>query len=301
VTGYLSSDASITALTPTRIYDSREGVDPPCNLGGDFSVNGFRLLSVPTGNTITVLHPDGVQFPRGFIRDDCRTIDVVGFVPSLSQYRGWEFDISGSPFSSLVRSYPLPDHYDQVIFTDLGPLIMQRVNLDPMPSYSQLVDLSSGLVLFTVPEPERATDGSFRIWRPAGATSDGSLIALQVPNLDRSRTIVSYWTADGQQVGQWTSPVGAFNFRLSPGGSYLAYVISSGSVTTNGFVVTLDGSIVTTTPPAPVEIGSWLTDGSMLGCTRRTTGQMPVRWDLFSPVKDLIPTDVYKACFATAR
>jgi hypothetical protein len=286
VTGYLNDDASIAAMSPVRIFDSREGVDPPCNIGVDFTINGFEVVDLLTGGVIAQLPGNGVQFPREFVRGDCQTIDVVGFVPALSQYRWWVFDRSGAAISTRT----LPDLSDKVIFTDFGPLIFQRVAMDPIPPFSQLVDLVSGQILFSVPEPDRANDGSFRIMLPAGGTSDGSLIALQNPTLDGRQTEVSYWTIDGLPLGDWTSPVGAFNFRLSPAGSYLAYVISSGSVTTNGFVVTLDGSLVATMPTGPVGIQQWITDGAMFGCNS-VNGLHAIRWDLFSPVKPLIPGD----------
>ena len=56
VTGYLNNDSSITALTPVRIYDSREGVDPQCNIGVGSTANGFEIVDLKTG-AVTGLAP----------------------------------------------------------------------------------------------------------------------------------------------------------------------------------------------------------------------------------------------------
>ncbi len=299
VTGYLNNDAAITALTPVRIYDSREGVDPPCNLGVRFAPNGFEIVDLTTGNVIGLAPSSALQAPRMHVNSDCQHIDVVGSAPTLSQNLWLEFDKSGT----LIASQPIPDHPSNVIFTDQEPLILQYVFLNPASPYWQVIDLSSGQVMFTLPALTNTASGGLRSWQPVGATLDGGLIALQNLTPDLQNTVISYWTPDGLPLGEWLSPTGAFNVRLSPSGTYLAYDARSiGSVSPNGFVVALDGSLVATMPRTPglLTIGPWLTDGSMLGCLPNGADQRTVRWDLFSPVKDLIPGNPYKSCLVVA-
>jgi hypothetical protein len=299
VTGYLNNDASTTALTPVRIYDSRDGVDPPCNFGVHFAPNGFEIVDLTTGGVIGLAPSSALQDPRMHVNSDCQHIDVVGFAPTQSQNLWLEFDKSGV----LIASQSIPDVPSNVIFTDQEPLILQYVFLNPAAPFWQVIDLSSGQVMFTLPALTNTAVGGLRPWQPVGATLDGGLIALHNLTPDLQNTVVSYWTLDGLQLGQWLSPAKAFNIRLSPSGTYLAYEARSiGSVRIDGFVVGLDGSLVATMPktPALLTVGAWLTDGSMLGCVPSGADQRSVRWDLFSPVKDLIPGNPYKSCLSAA-
>ena len=299
VTAYLNNDASITALTPVRIYDSRNGVDPPCNLGVRFAPNGFEIVDLTTGGVIGVAPTNAMQDPRMHVNSDCQHIDVVGFIPSQSQNLWLEFDRSGA----LIASQSIPDRPSNVIFTDHEPLILQYVFLDPASPYWQVIDLSSGQIMFTLPALGFTATGGLLSWQPVGATLDGGLIALQNQTPDLLRTVISYWTLDGLKLGEWVSPAGTFNARLSPSGTYLAYEArSTASVRPTGFVVTLDGSLVTTMPQSVglLTVGPWITDGSMMGCVPSGADQRAVRWDLFSPVKDLIPGNPYKSCLSAA-
>jgi hypothetical protein len=297
VTGYLNSDSSIAALPPVRIYDSRDGVDPPCNIGVGFVATGFDFVDLKTGSIIGHAPGNGATFPRAYVRGDCQHIDIVAYTPGgPAYYQGWTYDKSGT----LITSYVLPDSPDSVIFTDQGPLVLDRAY--PHPSNSQVVDPITGFVLFSVAEPPMATDGGFRIWEPAGATSDGSLIALQIVNEDRTRMIVSYWTPDGVKLGEWTGPTGGGKVKMSPSGTYLAYPISTGSVSSTAFITTLDGTAVAALPNSPnAAVGTWITDGSMLSCVYGPAlEERPTRWDLFSPIKDLVPGSPYKSCVIAA-
>jgi hypothetical protein len=297
VTGYLRNDASITALTPMRIYDSREGVDPLCNVGVRMAPNGFEIVDLKTG-AVTGLAPlTGVASPlRVHVAADCQHIEIAGFVQG-SDVNWWVFDRSGQ----LITSAYLTTQSENAMLTDQGPIVL-RYRFDLSPPSWDVTDFISGQVLFSLPQLEPFTDGGVRLRGAVGATTDGGLIALSHPSIDRQRQTVTYWTPDGVELGEWTVPVGAFNLRLSPAGTYVAYAISGSTGRSNGFVVALDGSPVATMPSNILGVGPWISDGSMLTCTNdNTLGQWPARWDLFSPVKNLVPGNPYKACLTAAR
>jgi hypothetical protein len=292
VTGYLSGDTSIVSLAPVRIYDSREGVEPRCNLGVRNTAGGLGIFDLSTGALIGISTVLMLTDPLVYVNGNCQRIDVVDSqMPNRATV--WELDRSGA----IVTSHPLSfqQFSSQLIFTDNGPLIVQSSG-----TRWQVADLVSGTVLFTLPQLPANDQGFEPQLLPVGASSDGSVIAVQYPTPDGESTVVTYWTPDGAALGEWVSPPEAFGFRLSRGGTYLSYGISTTTVAVDGFVVTQDGSLVTTAPGGR-GIGPWLSDGSMMACIRVSPSQSEAaRWDLFSPVKELIPGQPHTPCFVAA-
>ncbi len=302
VTAYLTADTSIVALAPTRIFDTRDDVDPPCNIGVQEISAGFQVLDVRTGAPLATLPGNNAQFPRVHVRGDCQTIDIVGYVSSTAQGWWWQY----SPSGGLLGVQPIAGRFADVMFTDFGPLIVQLATSVPFLQPWEVVDLTTGQELFSLPSlgPGANTNGFDRPWRGLGATSDGSLIALQYETADATAKVVTYWTPDGVSLGQWTSPAAAIDIQVSKLGSYLSYVVPKGPSlfgTFNAFdefVVTLDGDAVATLPGSlwwnEEWHDAWMSDGSIMGCIIRIDDQSPQRagrWDLFSPVKALVAGD----------
>jgi hypothetical protein len=306
VTAYLTADTSITALPPTRVYDSREGVDPHCNIGVQEIHDGFQVLDLTSGAPLGTLPLNNALFPRVYVRGDCQTIDVVGSLSVPAQDWWWQY----SPSGSLLGAQQLPAFSAGLMFTDAGPLIIQHsptgpVYLPPVPPW-QIIDGTTGKALFTLPEPGPASDGSYRPWRPLGATVDGSIIALQTDSVDRTAKVVSYWTPDGLLLGQWASPAGALDIQISKLGSYLSYVMSTGTNTFDEFVVTLTGAAVADLPGGlwwnDEWHDVWMSDGAIMGCIIRVNlpQQRAARWDLFSPMKAVVQGDPNHLCLTAA-
>ena len=225
VTAYLNADSSITALPPTRIYDSREGVDPHCNIGVQRNPDVFQVLDLGTGALLGTLPSHNVLSPQVYVRGDCASIDVVGIVSTPLQVWWWQY----SPSGTLLAAQQLAGDFIDPMFTDTGPLMLRHVPpILPLAQPWQIVDLTTGQVLFSLPELDPAANGFNRLWRRVGATADGGLIALQYDTADRTAKVISYWTPDGVPLGQWTTPAGAIDIQISRLGSYLSYVVPKG-------------------------------------------------------------------------
>ena len=301
VTAYLNADTSITALhrrgSTTAESTSIRRATSACKR----STMGSRSWTYETGAPLGTLPSNNALFSRVYVRDDCQTIDVVGSLSSPGQEWWWQY----SPSGGLLAARQLSGHSSDVMFTDAGPLILQFdqsfLTFPPVDPW-QVVDLTTGQLLFSLPDLGTASNGYYRPWRRVGATADGGLIALQHDSADRTAKVVSYWTRDGLPLGQWTSPVGALDIQISKLGSYLSYVLSTGSNTFDEFVVTLTGDLVATLPGAlwwnEEWHDAWMSDGSIMGCIIRLNlpQQRAGRWDLFSPMKELVPGDPNHLC-----
>jgi hypothetical protein len=294
VSGYLTNDTAITAVSPVRIYDSREGVDPHCNIGVRATPSTIDIIDLRTG-AVTASAQLAVQFPRAHIRDDCQHIDVVG------DWRGWVLNTAGS----IMQSYQLDDYASNVLLTNLGPLMVH--NFTPAsqvagPTTAQVEDAITHNVLFPLPELSPAI-GSYRFRYPLGATADAFLMAFRYDTVDRLRSVVSYWTIGGVPLGDVELPNG-FPTGLSPSGTYISYASYTGSTQGNIVVATLDGVDVAKTLLASMDQHPvWMSDGSMTFCQFDADNVKvhQLRWDLFSPQRRFIPGDPFQSCLLDAR
>ena len=300
VSGYLTDDTAITAVSPVRIYDSRDGVDPRCNIGVRATASTIDIIDLRTG-AVTASVPLAVRSPRAHVRADCQHIDVVGDAPPL-YWRGWVLDRSGT----ILQSYQLDDYDFNVLFTGLGPLMVH--NFTPVaqvagPTTAQVEDAITHQVLFSLPELSMATDGGYRFSYPLGATDDSSLLAFRHDTVDRSHSVVSYWTIDGVFLGDM-QPANGFPNGLSPSGIYISYAQYTGLISGEIVVATLDGVEVARTHLAYMDQHpGWLSDGAMMFCQpdSRYVGEHQLRWDLFSPQRQFIPGDPFQSCLLDAR
>jgi hypothetical protein len=282
-----------------RIYDSREGVDPHCNIGVRATPSTIDIIDLRTG-AVTASVPLAVQTARAYVRDDCQHIDVVGNAPPL-YWRGWVLDRAGA----LLQSYQLDDYAFNVLFTNLGPLMVRHVSPQTGlgPSYAQIEDAITHDVLFSVPELAMATNGRYRFWSPLGATDDASLLALQYDTVDLLHSVVSYWTIDGLHLGDMQLADGYPN-GLSPSGTYISYAqftdVNGGDLV----VVTLDGVEVARRHLAFLDTRPvWMSNGALNFCQHDSpdVGAHQMRWDLFSPPRQFIPGDPFQSCLLDAR
>lgn len=299
VSGYLTGDTAITAVSPVRIYDSREGIDPQCNLGVRATPTSIEIVDLQTGAVVGSA-PLAVQSPRAHVRSDCQHIDLVGDVPPLF-IGGWVLDRSGA----IVQAYTLDNFAFGVLFTSQGPLMVDsRPPLNvPGPTRTFVEDAITHAVLFSLPGLDAATDGGFRFWRPVGVTDDLSLLAFWHDSLDRgTQHVVSYWTLGGVQLGE--AVVNGLPTGLSTLGSYISYEQGTGSITGDMVVATLGGVEVTRLHQAVIDQRPvWMSDGATVFCQpdARSLLVHQVRWDLFSPPRPAMPGDPFQSCLLDAR
>ena len=300
VSGYLTGDSAITAMRPVRIYDSRDGVDPACNIGVRATASSIDILDLRSG-AVTASVPLAVQSPRAYVRDDCQHIDVVGDAPP-EYWQGWVLNKAGT----VLQHYQL-DHYAfDVLFTNVGPLMVRGITPAGQvagPTTAHVEDAITHEVLFALPELSMATDGGYRFWKPLGSTDDASLLAFQYPTVDRASSVVSYWTIDGSHLDD-LQLANSFPTGLSPAGTYLSYARFTGLVAGDIVVATLDGHEVARTHLATMDQRPvWMTDGAITFCQTdaRYVGEHQLRWDLFSPQRQFIPGDPFQSCLLDAR
>jgi hypothetical protein len=299
VSGYLTDDTAITAVSPVRIYDSREGVDPHCNIGVRATASSIDIIDLRTG-AVTASAPLAIQSPRAHVRDDCQHIDVVGDTPP-NYSRGWVLDRAGA----VLQSYQLDYYSFNVLFTSVGPLMVR--NTTPItqmagPTTAHVEDAITHDVLFSLPELTKATDGGYRFRYPLGVTDDGSLLALRHDTLDRSQSVISYWTIDGIHLGDLQLARG-YPRGLSPSGTYISYALSTDISGGDIVVATLDGVEVARTHLAIMDLYPvWMSDGAITFCQpAQFLAEHQLRWDLFSPQRLFIPGDPFQSCLLDAR
>ncbi len=300
VSGYLTGDTAITAVSPVRIYDSREGVDPHCNIGVRATASSIDIIDLRTG-AVTASVPLAISSPRAHVRDDCQHIDVVGDTPPVYS-RGWVLSRTGA----ILQSYQLNYYSFYVLFTSVGPLMVRNIapmTQGPGPTTAQVEDAITHDVLFTLPELSMSTDGGYRFRYPLGATDDVSLLALRYDTVDRLHSVVSYWSIDGIHLGDLQLANG-YPRGLSPSGTYISYVQSTDISAGDIVVATLDGVEVARTHLALMDLYPvWMSDGAMTFCLpdAQSLGKHQLRWDLFSPQRQFIPGDPFQSCLLDAR
>jgi hypothetical protein len=301
VSAYLIGDTAITSVTPVRIYDSREGVDPQCNIGVRATSSTIEIVDLRTG-AVTASVPLVVSSPRARVRADCQHIDVVGDAPPL-YWRGWVLDRTGA----ILQSYQLDDFSGNVLFTSVGPLMVRQI--PPVghvagPTTADVEDAITHDVLFSLPELSMSTDSGYRFWYPLGATDDTSLLAFRYDTVDRFHSIVSYWTIDGVPLGDVQLANGLFPTGLSPSGTYISYLHGTGLTAGDLVVATPDGVEVSRTHMMFTDLHPvWMSDGAIMLCQpdAHSVGEHQLRWDLFSPQRPFIPGDPFQSCLLDAR
>jgi hypothetical protein len=301
VTGYVDGFGGQTfvAVPPLRIYDSRDGVEPLCDLGVRTAGAGVELFHLSTGSSVGApVPPSGEQATAALLRPDCQAFYVVWWTPGSGPtppYTLTEVDLAGN----VVRTLQLVQPPSNLIATRFGLL-----NVVQLPSGAEVRGVFDNALLFSLPELTPDAYGQTRSWTPAGATADGSMLAFSYPATDVGGAVVSYFSPLGDPLGQTHTLPFASHVRMSPSGHYLAYDIVASirpvRPTTDVHVVALDGSPVALSPPV-FGSGPWLSDGSIMVCasdggSTRSAG----RWDLFSPVKPLIPPFPGSGCPLTA-
>jgi hypothetical protein len=323
VSGYATGTTEYTPISPTRIYDSRQGIDPPCQRGVRFNGREIEVVDLRTGNvTGKTVGPPGLILPGGVIqgpgtpnRDsmallsrDCKHIYATG----LSNSQAYSVALDGPNFSTL-ESFDASRLAQPAIVTNGGLLAIQ-----PGQSAWWLVTLNARQPLFQIPSElpvQLPSGGTVETWKAVGATADGSMFALSrltdpsTPIDDFSPHTVVLFNSFGDELASWPAPAGAYKFALSPDGTYISYNWSNHgwqvvSADTGQLIAQLpfsdSGRIL---PFQGTSIVGWITDGSVLVCAGFIDPALPnraLRWDLFSPIKPLVPSNPAIPCLLDA-
>lgn len=286
VAGYVQGSAAFVPVTPDRIFDSREGVDPTCNLGVGSGYDGLSILDLTTWTRGATLGPSAADVRQIRISSDCSVISVVSSQPpsSMNSRSLRVHDRTGVVLASVEAA-------DDLLVADPGIVGYAR-------GTGRVYDAETGETLFEVPAPWRGE----ALW---DVSQDGSTFLVGSPG--------GRWAAfdaDGFDLGL-VLPAGLQTFArplLSPSGVYVAYETlqtcadpgpaacrPGRGIPGTWVVATIDGNVVdrfpVSTDTALLGRPTWVSDGLLMLSRWQTYNVGPpsrveaVRWELFNAPK----------------
>jgi hypothetical protein len=285
VSGFTSGGSAIISLPPRRIYDSRSGLEPLCNIGvrNKPNSNDLHIFDLTTG---VLQHTVTLPFPptAAKITLNCKKILASGNLgdqPKVATIRSTGELVNVGTGFRVNEAAAMPD----TVFT---------VSLqEPW----RVVDVTNVDFLSNTIFPLYSVAGEARTsWATIGASADGSLFALTRYIRDTGSYVVHYFDEAGNERGQWVPPLGAGNFHLSPDGEHIAYTLHIGSVTNRIHVATIAGVEVSVSEPLDLGLRGWLGNGRLYAC-----GLTAVSWRLFSPIEPLVPSNPKLGCPLDAK
>jgi hypothetical protein len=291
ILGYTAGDSALVPIVPSRLYDSRVGVGPQCNIGVRPAGSWVEMVDLATGlaRPLPLFQPPtptNPPFSAFVVPGTCDVYVITSSPPSVPNVYAYHKD------GQLFMGKATEIHAYQMMATPSGLLAV----LHDYKNVPVVVDVFTRQVVFNLPPTEPVPGGPLRLWTPIGASSDGSLLAFQVPAPDGVGYQVGYFTDTGEPLGVFSIPNGYLPVAMSPDGVYLAVLAGNGGLQSfDVAVTTLTGEIVSRSPasaawirtPAP----SFMGPGSILGCSSGNgTTFTSKRWDLFSdPAQVLAP------------
>ncbi len=291
VAGFVTGTASFVPITPTRIVDTREGVEPPCEVGVDVRhditvnppMNRFDLYDLRTGQLLgRPVGLPGMQSASAHITADCH-VRITGIVGS-----SWaSFDFLGS--GQLVSSQQRQSSGYHTVRTSAG-----SVELTDGPDFAaRFVDLTTNQSLFSIPErPTAARTGGPGGWQLLGITADRSVFAVAAIALDGPRFDVHFYDGSGGLLFVRELEFGVTPLAMSPNGAYLLTYRLDRRIPEYE-ITTISGAVVAIMPFSAFisTIGpqAFVTSGVVLGCVDDPKlGLVARRWDIFTPPKPIV-------------
>lgn len=289
VVGYLSGAAAIVPITPRRIVDTREGVEPSCHRGIDITVDAggmqtFRSYDTASGARL----PDYQGLPvvwgaHAFVMGDCSTV-VVGVADGAGQL--WRFSTTGT----LVENRRIAP------FIPSADAVASDREVFALGAFGSVLRVDTDQVLFTLPDLGIADGGGLRNWHLIGASDDGTVLAMSALGPDTTRGLqfdVYLFATDGSLLDGVSLPVGVYPIAVSPD---LAYVLSLSRVGDGGHyeVETFGNEIVATFPEVEGAFNlsalGFATSGIVNACRLPGTATSPVagtamRWEYFTAIR----------------
>jgi hypothetical protein len=279
VLGYLGGTTDLVAVEPSRLFDSREGIEPKCGIAlgpdvpGQISGATMMLYRVGSGSRTPL---SGLMAwegpPHAFVRADCRIV-VLGV------RNGKAMADEFSPDGTYLGSRDVKGGMS----TDMTPTTNGWWALGPGRSGGTsrtVTEIQGGFVGADLPDNPVLSNSEVNTWNWIGATDDASMVAVWRLNTNLDAE-VWYLTPDGDLVDTATLPPFMRPTGMSPDGTYLS--LRNGMAPNDLVVSTLYGETVATLANGR---DSWfMTPGSMAVCVD-PPGAAPatvMRWDLFSP------------------
>jgi hypothetical protein len=221
--------------------------------------------------------------PRILIAPNCNVYLTIGYGDdATSSPRSFLFDRHGVLLTSTMVVW------DYTAFTTPFGLFYIRQGYNQEP---QVISWDTGQVVFDLPNMGQAQGNGnpLRLWRPIGASDDGSLIALKVVEPDGIGQMVAYFTIAGDEIGIFSFGIDGDPVAMSPDGIYLAWLTSGSNPADVGLLVTtvFGTEIVRDTSGSRWAYSvtpTFMGRGSIYGCFGTA-----VRWDLFSPPVPVLP------------
>ena len=287
VTGYVTGTGALVPITPSRLLDTREGVEPACGFGvrrlglGESPTPGVELYDLATGASRggPVGLPGFAVISSIMPTLDCR-VEISGNVGTAAVW------IALDSRGKVVEQRVQPQPYFFVMRSAFGGLALVNAGTG-----AAVVDTRTFQPLFTLPEfntgfPRERGPGGYR---PLGVTDDESLFAFAV-RFDDGRSGSIYVDGDGALVGALEFPPGRSAIAMSPDGSTL--LMFDELRTPRSFLVTtLDGDEIAAVGEdrfAPeLSPFAFMTSGAIVGCAPGATESL--RWDVFTGPKPLSP------------
>lgn len=289
VAGYVTGTAALVPVTPRRLLDTREGVEPACALGArllrpaESPTPAIELYDLATGASRG--RPSGMP-AFGFIQSvlpttDCR-VEVSGILGNAGVW------VSLDANGALLEQRTQPQLSSWTMRSQFGGLaLVTRAVFD-----AAVVDTRTSATRFVLQEFNAGGGqaGGPGGYLPLGVTSDESLFAFGVI-LAGSERGVFYVDGDGRLLGVLPIGLGRWPIAMAPDGSMLLLFDSLRSPRSY-VVTTLDGEEIASVGEdrfnAELSPMAFMTSGAIVGCS--PDGTRAMRWDIHTPPKPLAPT-----------
>lgn len=297
VTGYVTGSSALVPITPTRLIDTREGLEPPCGLGirSNYSIGDplgattFEVYDTRTLARRTDVALQAAVAGDAFVMGDCRIV-VVGSRVGETTDRLWTYSSSGALVSETAAYGDDNDGglgFATVASAD-GLFALRRASglFWTVGAPDDIVRVDTGERLFTLPALSRTPAAGGRSWELMSVSASGRVFALRT-FADEATTIddwkVTLFSADGHELATIDFPPGEKPIAVSP---HLSYIVTS----TDGFMIvkTLVGEEVTAirarAPGGMVGVSpvGWISEGVVLACD--SPWGVSYQWQLFNSV-----------------
>jgi hypothetical protein len=286
--GYVRGFDAFVPLEPTRIFDSRDLVEPLCGIGvGADSGSGTTFVAVFLDDGTELEIPGQPMWSRlldASVGPNCE-LDLLGVVdgqPALYVF---------GPEDGAARRVATGGNFTGVATSLAGPIVLDSHGGET----DRVYEIATGDSVALPPNPLGPSGLAISTWRLVGVSEDGSVFVV-TRQAEETRAEVAVFVG-GTLLEMFKLAPGTYVSDLSPDGTYL-------SVITNWLfggplgltVTTLDGTPVASTPG--VYAATFTSHGSMLLCVQPpgASSERPMRWDLFSPPTPTMPEGDPSSC-----
>lgn len=290
VTGYVVGTSALVPVTPQRIFDTREGVEPRCGIGLDLHrdlssvpwLDTYSVYDLATGARRNDLRGLPVVWSsKAFVMADCRIL-VVGLADTVGMQL-WEFSSDGT----LISSRYVPG------FTGGAGVVGSPTALFAIGHFDRVIRADTGEQLFTVPSLGIADGGGARSIRLLRASSDGTVLVFAALGPDTTSGLqfdLYYVATDGRLLTTVSLPVGAWPIDVSPDLAYVLSFLRADPRSVGDYRVStrrnaIVSAITEGRDPNPQQALSFVTSGLINACDDSTRSGRALRWEIFNELR----------------